>query len=114
MSSLKELRQKARDSGCQGYSTMDKTQLIQLLRGEKVVRYKKTQVHAATQTDFLECQDCALRTLMDQLSVQAERTKRKTTMVDYMMIDIETGEVLGAEVEQERGVYMNPQRTKKK
>ena len=109
MFSLKELRQKAKEQGLYGYSTMTREQLEQLLRGEKVVRYKQKQVHAATQTEFSQCSDCALRTQMDVMCWLAERAnreervKRKIAIVDGVEIDIDTGEVLGAEVEHESG-----------
>ena len=114
MSTLKELRLLAKEAGLRGYSTMTKSELEQSRRGEKVVRYKQRQAHHATQTEFSQCSDCALQTQMDMMCWQAERPKRKTVVVDGVEIDIETGEVLGAEIEHERDVHMNAQKTKKK
>ena len=57
MNTVKDLRAKAKDSGLRGYSTMNREQLEQLLRGEKVVKCSKKQQHAATQTEDLpKCQ----------------------------------------------------------
>ena len=45
---------------------------------------------------------------------QAERAKRKTVIVDGVEIDIDTGEVLGAEVEYERDAHINAKAKKKR
>ena len=51
MSTLKELRTKAKEQGLCGYSMMTREQLEQLLSGKKVVRYKQRQLHVATQRE---------------------------------------------------------------
>ena len=100
METLKTLRSKAKEQGLYGYSTMNKEQLQQLLRGEKVVKYRKNQSHAETQTeDFPKCHDCqeilgchtcGLNHMIDQLSMQ-----RNIVHDGDMEIDVDTGEVLG-------------------
>ena len=102
METLKTLRSKAKEQGLHGYSTMNREQLEQLLRGEKVVKYRKNQSHAETQTeDFPKCHDCqeilgchtcGLNHMIDQLSMQS---KRRIVHDGDMEIDADTGEVLG-------------------
>ena len=95
METLKTLRSKAKEQGLHGYSTMNKEQLQQLLRGEKVVKYSKKQCHAATQTEFKQCQDCALTSYFDELC----KKQRNIVCDNEMEIDVDSGEVLGPTVE---------------
>ena len=43
-----------------------------------------------------------------------ERVKRKIAIVDGVEIDIDTGEVLGVEIEHERDAHMNAQAKRKR
>ena len=104
--SLKELRKEAKERGLKGYSTLSKDQLIQLLNGEVVKKkIKKNQRCQETQTEFKQCEECALSTMFYQLTLEAERNKTLTEKKriiegdNGVIIDIETGEVLGMTVE---------------
>ena len=105
--SLKELRKEAKERGLKGYSTLSKDQLIQLLSGEIVKKkLKKNQRCQETQTEFKQCEECALSTMFYQLTLEAERNKikaeRRRRIVEGdngVIIDIDTGEVLGMTVE---------------
>ena len=103
--SLKELRKEAKERGLKGYSTLSKDQLIQLLNGEIVKKkLKKNQRCQETQTEFKQCEECALSTMFYQLTLEAERNKikaeRRIVEEDNgVIIDIDTGEVLGMTVE---------------
>ena len=103
--SLKELRKEAKERGLKGYSTLSKDQLIQLLSGEIVKKkLKKNQRCQETQTEFKQCEECALSTMFYQLTLEAERNKikaeRRIVEEDNgVIIDINTGEVLGMTVE---------------
>ena len=99
--SLKELRKEAKERGLKGYSTLSKDQLIQLLSGEIM---KKNQRCQETQTEFKQCEECALSTMFYQLTLEAERNKikaeRRIVEEDNgVIINIDTGEVLGMTVE---------------
>ena len=59
MTTLKELKTEAKMSGLKGYSTMSRDQVQQLLRGEKMIKYRKNQ----KQTEFPLCQTCAITKL---------------------------------------------------
>ena len=102
--SLKELRKMAKERGLKGYSTLSKDQLIQLLRGE-IVKKKimKNQRCQETQTEFKRCEECALSTMLYQLTLEAEiKAERRRRIVEEdngVIIDIDTGEVLGMSVE---------------
>ena len=104
--SLKELRKEAKERGLKGYSTLRKDQLIQLLNGEVVKKkLKKNQRCQETQTEFKQCEECALSTMLYQLTLEGERnrtlTKRRRIVEgdNGVIIDIDTGEVLGMTVE---------------
>ena len=103
--SLKELRKEAKERGLKGYSTLSKDQLIQLLRGEMVKKkIMKNQRCQETQTEFKQCEECALSTMLYQLTLEAERNKikaeRRIVEEDNgVIIDIDSGEVLGMTVE---------------
>ena len=103
--SLKELRKEAKERGLKGYSTLSKDQLIQLLSGAIVKKkLKKNQRCQETQTEFKQCEECALSTMFYQLTLEAERNKikaeRRIVEEDNgVIIDIDTGEVLGMTVE---------------
>ena len=104
--SMKELRKEAKERGLSGYSTLSKDQLIQLLNGElPTKKLKKNQRCQETQTEFKECEECAMSTLLYQLSLKAERKKikaerrRRIVEEDGVIIDVDTGEVLGMNVE---------------
>ena len=106
--SLKELRKEAKERGLKGYSTLSKDQLIQLLNGEIIKKkLKKNQRCQETQTEFKQCEECALSTMFYQLTLEAERNKikaerRRRRIVEEdngVIIDIDTGEVLGMTVE---------------
>ena len=103
--SLKELRKEAKERGLKGYSTLSKDQLIQLLNGEMIEKkLRKNQKSKETQTEFKQCEECAMSTLLYQLSLKAERNKikaeRRIVEEDNgVIIDIDTGEVLGMTVE---------------
>ena len=96
---------KAKQCGFTGYSTMNKDQLHQLLRGKKVLKYKKNQICVETQTSDEECDDCALKTLFVRLEKQAakqkiEKEKKRQIVIDKdMEVDVVTGEVLRSNVE---------------
>ena len=118
MSTLKDLRTKAKEQGLCGYSTMNREQLEQLLKGQKVVKYSKKQQHIATQTadlpkchdccKILACHTCGLNHVFDKLSMQS---KRKIVFDGDLRIDVETGEVLDPDVLYTReGVFMNKRR----
>ena len=101
---MKELRKEAKDLGLSGYSTLSKDQLIQLLNGElPTKKLKKNQRCQETQTEFKQCEECAMSTLLYQLTLKAERkkikAKRRIVEEDGVRIDIDTGEVLGMNVE---------------
>ena len=105
--SIKELRCEVKERGLKGYSTLSKDQLIQLLNGEVVKKkLKKNQKSKETQTEFKQCEECALSTMFYQLELEAERNKikaeRRRRIVEEdngVVIDIDTGEVLGMTVE---------------
>ena len=105
--SLKELRKEVKERGLKGYSTLSKDQLIQLLSGEIVKKkLKKNQKSKETQTEFKQCEECALSTMFYQLTLESERNKikaeRRIRIVEGdngVIIDIDTGEVLGMTVE---------------
>ena len=105
--SIKELRSEVKERGLKGYSTLSKDQLIQLLNGEVVKKkLKKNQKSKETQTEFKQCEECALSTMFYQLELEAERNKikaeRRRRIVEEdngVVIDIDTGEVLGMTVE---------------
>ena len=105
--SLKELRKEAKERGLKGYSTLSKDQLIQLLNGEMIEKkIKKNQKSKETQTEFKQCEECALSTMFYQLTLESERNKIKTErrrrIVEEdngVIIDIDSGEVLGMTVE---------------
>ena len=104
---MKELRKEAKERGLKGYSTLSKDQLIQLLNGEVIKKkLKKNQRCQETQTEFKQCEECALSTMFYQLTLEAERNKTLTNQKDELLrkdngviIDIDTGEVLGMTVE---------------
>ena len=105
--SLKELRKEAKERGLKGYSTLSKDQLIQLLSGEMVKKkIMKNQRCQKTQTEFKQCEECALSTMLYQLTLEAEKNKikaeRRRRIVEEdngVIIVIDTGEVLGMTVE---------------
>ena len=103
--SLNDLRKEAKERGLKGYSTLSKDQLIQLLSGEIVKKkLKKNQRCQETQTEFKQCEECAMSTMFYQLTLEAERNKikaeRRIVEEDNgVIIDIDTGEVLGMTVE---------------
>ena len=105
--SIKELRSEVKERGLKGYSTLSKDQLIQLLNGAVVKKkLKKNQKSKETQTEFKQCEECALSTMFYQLELEAERNKikaeRRRRIVEEdngVVIDIDTGEVLGMTVE---------------
>ena len=105
--SLKELRKETKDRGLKGYSTLSKDQLIQLLNGEVIKKkLKKNQKSKETQTEFKQCEECALSTMFYQLELEKERNKTLTKIRkriveedNGVIIDIDTGEVLGMTIE---------------
>ena len=101
--SLKELRKEAKERGLKGYSTLSKDQLIQLLSGGIVKKkLKKNQRCQETQTEFKQCEECALSTMFYQLKLETERKVKRRRIVEGdngVIIDIDTGEVLGMTVE---------------
>ena len=108
MTQLQELRKQARERGLKGYSTLSKDNLERLLQGMPLVKkLKSNQVSVGTQTDFPPCKDCALTQLIrDHLMYKDDaRQRRKTTVLDDMEIDVETGEVVGCAVEGMRWRY---------
>ena len=102
---MKELRKEAKERGLKGYSTLSKDQLIQLLNGEMIEKkIKKNQNSKETQTEFKQCEECALSTMLYQLTLEAERNKikaeRRIVEEDNgVIIDIDSGEFLGVTVE---------------
>ena len=115
MSTVKDLRMKSKEQGLCGYSTMNRRQLEQLLKGEKVVKYRKNQSHAETQTEDLpKCHDCeemfACHTCSMKYMVDQVLKKRNIVIEDDIKIDMDTGEVLGPTVSDQRDVFMNKRR----
>ena len=99
---LKELRIEAKERGLKGYSTLSKDQLIQLLNGEMIEKkLRKNQKSKETQTEFKWCEECAMSTLLYQLSLKTEiKAERRIVEEDNgVIIDIDSGEVLGMTVE---------------
>ena len=101
---MKELRKEAKERGLKGYSTLIKDQLTQLLNGEMIEKkIKKNQKSKETQTEFKQCEECALSTMLYQLTLEAETNKikaeRRIVEEDNgVIIHIDTGEVLGMTV----------------
>ena len=68
-------------------------------------KLKKNQRCQETQTGFKQCEECVLSTMLYQLTLEAERKKikaerrRRIVEEDGVIIDIDTGEVLGMTVE---------------
>ena len=65
---------------------------------------KKNQRCQETQTEFKQCEECALSTIFYQLTLKAKRNKikAKRRIVEEdngVIINIDTGEVLGMTVE---------------
>ena len=103
MTHLKELRQQAREKGLKGYSKMVKADLQLLLAGKRVPKKLwKNQVSVGTQTDFPVCNDCRLKVIVTHLSFKAEAQQRKIVNVDDLEIGIDTGEIVGYEVDYSR------------
>ena len=95
---MKELRKEAKQRSLRGYSTLSKDQLIQLLNGEIVKnKLKKNQWCQETQTEFKQCEECSLNQELYRLTLKAER--RRVLEDNGVIIDIDTGEVLGMTVE---------------
>ena len=95
---MKELRKEAKQQSLRGYSTLSKDQLIQRLNGEIVKnKLKKNQRCQETQTGFKQCEECSLDQELYRLSLKAER--RRVVEDNGVIIDIDTGEVLGMTVE---------------
>ena len=63
----------------------------------------KNQRCQETQTEFKQCEECALSTMLYQLTLEAERKKIKSARIveedNGVIIDIDSGEVLGMTVE---------------
>ena len=62
----------------------------------------KNQSCQETQTEFKQCEECALSTLFYQLTLQRNKIKAERRIVEEdngVIIDIDTGEVLGMTVE---------------
>ena len=71
--------------------------------GKKI---KKNQKSKETQTEFKQCEECALSTMLYQLTLEAEKNKikaeRRRRIVEEdngVIIDIDSGEFLGVTVE---------------
>ena len=95
----KELKEKAKMQGIKGYSTMNKGDFMLALHGVRVPKkLRKNQVSVGTQTNFLICNECGLKDLVTKLYAN----QRKIAHIDDMEIDVETGEVLGYEVDYSR------------
>ena len=67
-------------------------------------KIKKNQKSKETQTEFKQCEECVLSTMFYQLTLETERNKikaeRRIVEEDNgVIIDIDTGEVLGMTVE---------------
>ena len=98
MTQLQDLKQKAKERGFRGYSTMNCGELLLLLAGKKVPkRLKKNQVSVGTQTDFRPCNDCGLEAYMTHLSFKAAAQERVHD--GDLEVDVMTGEVVGCEVD---------------
>ena len=96
MTQLKELRIQAKEQGIKEYSTMNKSDLVLTLQGKRVPkRLRKNQVSVLTQTDFPICNMCGLQALTLHLCFKADAERRKIAYDCDMMVDIDTGEVLG-------------------
>ena len=97
--SVKFMRKEAKDRGLKGYSTLSKDQLIQLLSGEMIEKkFKKNQKSKETQTEFKQCEECSLDQELYRLTLKTER-RRRIVEEDGVRIDVDTGEVLGMNVE---------------
>ena len=96
MVTLKQLREKAKTQGYAGYSTMNREQLEKLLRGEKVIKYRKKQVHVSTQTKFPLCQECGLQKVFETMSKKPRH--QSIFLLGDATIEIDTGEVLKDDV----------------
>ena len=95
---MKELIKEAKQRSLRGYSTLSKDQLRQLLNGEIVTKkLKKNQRCQDTQTEFTLCQECSLNQELYRLTLKADR--RRVVEDNGVIIDIDTGEVLGVTVE---------------
>jgi hypothetical protein len=101
---LKEARAEARARGLKGYSTITLAQVEQLLRGEKVLKYRKNQRSVETQTETVECQACALQTVLSRMREKADlEVKKKRVIVDGdLEFDADTGEEVGCAVDYSR------------
>ena len=97
--SVKFMRKEAKERGLKGYSTLSKNQLIQLLNGEMIEKkIKKNQKSKETQTEFKQCEECSLDQELYRLTLKTER-RRRIVEEDGVRIDVDTGEVLGMNVE---------------
>ena len=96
--SMKELIKEAKQRSLRGYSTLSKDQLSQLLNGEIVKKkIKKNQRCQETQTEFKQCDECSLNQELYRLTLKVER--RRVVEDNGVIIDIDSGEVLGMTVE---------------
>ena len=59
---------------------------------------KKSQRFQETQTEFKQCEECSLNKVIHQLTLKAER-RRRVVEDNGVRIDLDTGEVLGMNVE---------------
>jgi len=100
MTRLQELKKKAKELGLKGYSTMSVGDLHLLVTGERVPKkLRKNQVCRETQTDFRICNDCGQEALFMHLSFKAVARERKVIHDGELEFDVETGELVGCEVD---------------
>ena len=103
MTLLKELRQKAKEQGLKGYSTLSKDNLQCWLAGKPIIKtLKSNQVSVGTQTDFPICLGCMTKKCVSHMLFKDDAKKRKISCLDGLEIDTETGEVLACEVDYAR------------
>ena len=82
---------------------MGKFDLQLLLSGKRVPKkLRRNQVSIGTQTDFPVCKDCGLEAYIMHLSFKAAADQRKIAYDDILEIDVETGEIVGCDVDYSR------------
>ena len=92
MTQLKELKKRAKEKGLKGYSIARKHEL-ELALTEGVLLHKN-QKSIGTQTEFLSCDNCKLRHLIESMKKLKQCENRKIIYDGDQEIDVDTGEVL--------------------
>ena len=81
---LKQLRTEAKYLDVRGYSTMNKTELLSLIREINT---------KSTQTEFKKCDKCFVRNLHDKFVIY-EKKRRLVSINDDLLLDVDTGGIL--------------------